>query len=64
MIDLKNLNIILTGATGVIGNSILEVLINFRQKLRKKFSINASYYAQKNFSITSVTKNIYKIYNL
>ena len=27
MIDLKNLNIILTGATGVIGNSILEKLI-------------------------------------
>ena len=28
MIDLKNLNIILTGATGVIGNSILDKLIN------------------------------------
>jgi 3-oxoacyl-[acyl-carrier protein] reductase len=28
MIDLKNLNIILTGATGVIGNSILEKLIS------------------------------------
>ena len=27
MIDLKNLNIILTGATGVIGNSILEKLV-------------------------------------
>ena len=26
MIDLKNLNIILTGATGVIGSSILEKL--------------------------------------
>ncbi len=28
MIDLKNLNIILTGATGVIGNSIIEKLIS------------------------------------
>ncbi len=28
MIDLKNLNIILTGATGVIGNSILDKLIS------------------------------------
>ena len=28
MIDLKNLNIILTGATGVIGNSILDNLIS------------------------------------
>ena len=27
MINLKNLNIILTGATGVIGNSILDKLI-------------------------------------
>ena len=27
MIDLKNLNIIVTGATGIIGNSILEKLI-------------------------------------
>ena len=26
MIDLKNLNIILTGSTGVIGNSIIEQL--------------------------------------
>ena len=28
MINLKNLNIILTGATGVIGNSILDKLIS------------------------------------
>ena len=28
MIDLKNLNVILTGATGIIGNSILEKLIS------------------------------------
>ena len=28
MIDLKNLNIILTGATGIIGNAILEKLIS------------------------------------
>ena len=27
MINLKNLNIILTGATGVIGNSILDKLV-------------------------------------
>ena len=27
MIDLKNLNIIVTGATGVIGNSILDKLV-------------------------------------
>ena len=27
MIDLKNTNIILTGATGVIGNAILDKLI-------------------------------------
>ena len=27
MIDLKNLNIIVTGSTGVIGNSILEKLV-------------------------------------
>ena len=29
MIDLKNNNIILTGSTGAIGGSILEVLYNF-----------------------------------
>ena len=28
MINLKNLNIILTGATGVIGNSIFDKLIS------------------------------------
>ena len=28
MIDLKNLNIILTGATGGIGNSIVDKLIS------------------------------------
>ena len=28
MIDLKNLNIILTGATGGIGNSILDKLVS------------------------------------
>ena len=28
MIDLKNLNIILTGATGVIGSSILDKLVS------------------------------------
>ena len=28
MINLKNTNVILTGATGGIGNSILEILIN------------------------------------
>ena len=28
MINLKNLNIILTGATGVIGNTILDILIS------------------------------------
>ena len=28
MINLKNVNIILTGATGVIGQSILEMLIS------------------------------------
>ncbi len=28
MINLKNLNIILTGATGVIGNSILDKLVS------------------------------------
>ena len=28
MIDLKNLNIILTGATGIIGNSILDKIIS------------------------------------
>ena len=28
MIDLNNLNIILTGSTGVIGNSILQKLSN------------------------------------
>ena len=28
MIDLKNLNIILTGATGVIGNTILDNLMS------------------------------------
>ena len=27
MINLKNLNIILTGATGIIGNAILEKLV-------------------------------------
>ena len=29
MINLKNLNVILTGATGIIGNSIVDKLINF-----------------------------------
>ena len=33
MIDLKNLNIILTGATGVIGNSILKNLHNFNANI-------------------------------
>lgn len=33
MIDLKNLNIILTGATGVIGNSILDKLISAGSKV-------------------------------
>ena len=28
MIDLKDLNIVLTGATGIIGNSILDKLIS------------------------------------
>ena len=28
MIDLKNLNIILTGGTGVIGNAIIDKLIS------------------------------------
>ena len=28
MIDLKNLNIVLTGATGIIGNSILDKLFS------------------------------------
>ena len=51
MIDLKNNNIILTGSTGAIGGSILEVLYNFGaniiatgtnlnklEKIKKKFS--------------------------
>ena len=33
MIDIKNLNIILTGATGVIGNSILDKLISAGSKV-------------------------------
>ncbi len=33
MIDLKNINIILTGATGSIGNSILDVLNNFNANI-------------------------------
>ncbi len=33
MIDLNNLNIILTGATGVIGNSILDKLVSARSKV-------------------------------
>ena len=33
MIDLKNLNIVLTGATGVIGNSILDKLISAGSKV-------------------------------
>ena len=33
MIDLKNLNIVLTGATGVIGNSILEKLVSYGSNL-------------------------------
>ena len=33
MIDLKNLNIILTGATGVIGGSILKILDNCNAKI-------------------------------
>ena len=33
MINLKNLNILLTGATGVIGNSILKKLNNFDAKI-------------------------------
>ena len=45
-----------------LSNKIEKLILN--KKLRKKFSNNASRYAQKNFSITNVTKNIYKIYNL
>ena len=33
MINLKNKNIILTGATGGIGNSIVDTLINLKAKL-------------------------------
>ena len=33
MIDLKNLNIILTGATGGIGGSILNILDNCNAKI-------------------------------
>ena len=33
MIDLKNINIILTGATGSLGNSILDVLNNFNANI-------------------------------
>ena len=33
MIDLKNINIILTGATGGIGGSILEILDNCKAKI-------------------------------
>ena len=33
MIDLNNTNIILTGATGGIGNSILEVLTNAKANI-------------------------------
>jgi len=45
-----------------LSKKIEKLILN--KKLRKKFSINASNYAKKKFSITSVTKNIYKIYNL
>tara|TARA_B100001057_G_scaffold480824_1_gene554102 strand:+ start:58 stop:1203 length:1146 start_codon:yes stop_codon:yes gene_type:complete len=45
-----------------LSKKIEKLILN--KKLRKKFSLNASNYAKKNFSITSVTKNIYKIYNL
>ena len=37
MIDLKNLNIILTGATGIIGNSILDKLF-LAYQLQNKFA--------------------------
>ena len=33
MIDLKNLNIVLTGATGIIGNSIVDKLISAGAKI-------------------------------
>ena len=33
MIDLKNLNVILTGATGGIGGAILEKLYNYNAKI-------------------------------
>lgn len=45
-----------------LSKKIEKLILN--KKLRKKFSMNASNYAKKKFSITSVTKNIYKIYNL
>ena len=45
-----------------LSKKIEKLILN--KNLRKKFSINATYYAQKNFSITAVTNNIYKIYNL
>ena len=35
MIDLSNLNIILTGATGVIGNSILKKLTNLNANIKQ-----------------------------
>ena len=40
----------------------IEILI-LNSNLRKKFSKNARKYAQENFSITDVSKKIYKIYN-
>ena len=41
MIDLKNLNIIVTGATGVIGSSILDKLVFFMIKnfIKKKLTL-------------------------
>ena len=61
MIDLKNLNIILTGATGIIGNSILEKLYKFYlttidkkwsyDYLTKDFFLNLKNYLKDNFSV-------------
>ena len=45
-----------------LSKKVEKLILN--KNLRRKFSNNASHYANKNFSITNVTKNIYKIYNL
>ena len=45
-----------------LSNKIEKLILN--KNLRRKLSLNASKYARKNFSVKTITKKIYRIYDL